>query len=72
MNMVLPSISVTYKQVHYQLTAPIFDLQKYSYMFQVQPVAILSDLQCSKTKTHTALLCDLLIVIFKNTYSFVT
>jgi hypothetical protein len=49
-----------YKQVSYQILAPIFDLQKYSYMFRLQPAAILTKLQYSKT--YTALLCDLSIV----------
>lgn len=51
---------VTYKQVCYQLSALIFDLQKYSYMVWLQPVAILKVLQC--LVTYTVLLRDLSIV----------
>jgi hypothetical protein len=32
---------VTYKELYYQLIAPIFHLQKYSYMLRLQPVDIL-------------------------------
>jgi hypothetical protein len=40
---------VTCKQIYYQLIAPIFDLQKYSYMFRLPFVAILREQQYSKT-----------------------
>lgn len=40
------------KQVCYQLAAPIFDLlQAYSDMFRLQPLAVLSELGCSKLYT---------------------
>jgi len=45
------SMGNAYKQVYYQIIAPIFDLQKYSYMFRLQPAAILTELQYSKTYT---------------------
>jgi hypothetical protein len=35
----------THNQVHYQLTTPIFELQKHSYMFQLPSVAILREQQ---------------------------
>jgi hypothetical protein len=42
------------KQVYYELIAQIFDLQKYSCMFWVQPVAIHRELHCSKVYTAFA------------------
>ena len=38
------SMGNAYKQVYYQIIAPIFDLQKYCYMFRLQPAAILTEL----------------------------
>lgn len=51
---------LVYKQVYYQLISTITDLQKYSYMFWLQPVGFLRELQYSET--YTLLLCDLLVV----------
>jgi len=39
------SMGNPYKQVYYQIIAPIFDLQKYSYMFWLKPATILTELQ---------------------------
>lgn len=49
----------THIQVYYQLTAPIFELQKYSYMFWLPSIAILTERQYSNTYT---MLCGLSIV----------
>jgi hypothetical protein len=40
-----------YKQVYYQLISTVIDLQKYSYMFWVQPGGILRELQYSDIYT---------------------
>ena len=47
----------THKQVYDQLIAPIFELQKYCYMFRLPSVSVLREQQYSNT--YTALLCDL-------------
>jgi hypothetical protein len=55
---------ITDKQISFQLMAPGFDLQKYLYVFQLQPLAILGVLQHSEI--FTAFVHELAIVIFKN------
>jgi len=40
----MQSMGNAYKQVYYQIITPIFDLQKYSYMFRLQPANILKEL----------------------------
>ena len=54
------SFQYNIESVYFFYSNPVFDLQKYSYIFRLQPVAILRELH--RSKSYTALLRDLSIV----------
>lgn len=57
-----------YKQVYYQLTVPIFELQKYSYLFWLLSVVMLREQNNIErhSRIYTAFLYGLSIVNGKN------
>jgi hypothetical protein len=63
-------IIILFIYYYYQLTARIFHLQYYSYMFRLQAIAILRDLLCSKTYTSVIMwLVDRKLLTYVNCHS---